>query len=120
MRRPRSTLMLDGTPILLCSCSDIGGESEYAVCVTAIDAVQFLQGGQIAQFVPIDANMLAPARTLDPPQSEADRLIEADACVQKNERDDHRVDEGRGGQMAQRTRLRARRHGNMHKVTHRT
>jgi hypothetical protein len=60
---PRA-LVLDGTPIRLCSRSDIGSEAEDAVRVAAIDAGQLLHSSQIAQFAPIDAHLLSPARTL--------------------------------------------------------
>ena len=48
--------MLDGAPILLCAPADLSDVTDQSVGVGAVGAVQFLQGIEVCEMMPVENN----------------------------------------------------------------
>src|SRR3954470_22673431 len=90
------TAVLDGTPVLFCTCRDFPHVRDQSVGVTAEGAVGSLDAVQIGKLVAVDDEVRSASNTGYAVDRKTDRLIERHPDVDKRKRDEQRVDHGSG------------------------
>ena len=74
--------MFDGAPVLFgagCYFSCIGN---YAICVTAKDAIEFFDEIQVGQVVAIDYDIFGSRNPRHPIKPKTNGLVNSDKCIQ--------------------------------------
>ena len=91
--------MLYSAPVFFCTGSDLCRIPKKTICITAINTIYFLQKSQIAQFVPINSDIIASLDIFNSIKWKTYPMIYLYEKIQEYQRHNHNINERSRQQM---------------------